>query len=67
MTRLKQRHALLDNILFSSVLKKPCVAETGWKIISDTLSFKIKLEPVFVKHYAPNICLSLNMAKFAVS
>ena len=25
-----------------------------------------KLELVFVKHYAPNICLPLNMAKFAV-
>ena len=23
-----------------------------------------KIEPVFVKHYAPNICLPLNMAKF---
>ena len=23
-----------------------------------------KIEPVFVKHYAPNICLLLNMAKF---
>ena len=22
-----------------------------------------KLEPVFVRHYAPNICLPLNMAK----
>ena len=28
---------------------------------------KWKLELVFVKHYAPNICLSLNMAEFAVS
>ena len=26
-----------------------------------------KLELVFIKHYAPNICLSPNMAKFAVS
>ena len=26
-----------------------------------------KLELVFVKHYAPNICLSPNMAEFAVS
>ena len=26
-----------------------------------------KLEPVFVKHYAPNICLSIDMAKLAVS
>ena len=28
---------------------------------------KHQLELVFVKHYAPNICLPLNMAKFAVS
>ena len=27
----------------------------------------IQLELVFVKHYAPNICLSPNVAKFAVS
>ena len=26
-----------------------------------------ELKLVFVKHYAPNICLSRNMAKFAVS
>ena len=26
-----------------------------------------ELQPVFVKLYAPNICLSINMAKFAVS
>ena len=26
-----------------------------------------ELELVFVKHYAPNICLSPNMAKFVVS
>ena len=26
-----------------------------------------KLELVFVKHYAPNNCLSPNMAEFAVS
>ena len=26
-----------------------------------------QLEMVFIKHYAPNICLSPNMAKFAVS
>ena len=26
-----------------------------------------KLELVFVKHYAPNICLSPNMAEYAVS
>ena len=26
-----------------------------------------KLELVFVKHYAPNICSSPNMAEFAVS
>ena len=26
-----------------------------------------KLELVFVKHYAPNICLSPNMADFALS
>ena len=33
------------------------------KIIQNTL----KLVLVFVKHYAPNICLSPNMAEFAVS
>ena len=27
----------------------------------------VELELVFVKHYAPNICLSPNMAKFAVA
>ena len=26
----------------------------------------IELEPVSVKHYVPNICLPLNMAKFAL-
>ena len=31
------------------------------------LTLKQKLELVFIKHYAPNICLSPNMAKFAVS
>ena len=29
-------------------------------------AFQEKLELVFVKHYAPNICLSPNMAEFAV-
>ena len=31
-----------------------------------TAKSKNQPEPVFVKHYAPNICLPLNMAKFAV-
>ena len=33
----------------------------------DSWQNKIKLELVFVKHYAPNICLSPDMAEFAVS
>ena len=26
--------------------------------------YQFELEPVFVKHYVPTICLPLNMAKF---
>ena len=30
-----------------------------------TIQISFKLEPVFVKHYAPNICLPLKIGKFA--
>ena len=33
----------------------------------NSLQWNVKLELVFIKHYAPNICLSSNMVKFAVS
>ena len=33
---------------------------------SDTAKISSKLEPVFAKYYAPNICLPLNMDEFAV-
>ena len=32
-----------------------------WKVKSDQLPSKIGLERVFMKHYAPNICLPLNI------
>ena len=36
-------------------------------IYTTDIKLKEKLELVFIKHYAPNICLSPNMAEFAVS
>ena len=49
-------------ILSKSLILIGCLA-------TEMLNFRknIKLELVFIKHYAPNICLSPNMAKFAVS
>ena len=35
------------------------------KTLTRSTRKETKLEPVFVKHYAPNICLPLKMAKFA--
>ena len=53
---------------FSSIWVK--LAYKRWRVILNYKQFlmsiytKNKLEPVFVKHYASNICLPLNMAKF---
>ena len=38
-----------------------------WKVKKRLLFNKEQLDLVFVKHYAPNICLIPNMAEFAVS
>ena len=61
MTLFNEEAQLDIHPIFPGVLKHT---------IKDTYNIykhSIKLELVFVKHYAPNICLSPGMAEFAVS